>query len=148
MSAVKIRHLNTASPDFEAEFQRVLHWSAETDEAIEQRVAEILADVRQRGDAAVLDYTARFDGLQAETMAELELTQAELKVAFEGLPDAQRQALQAAIAARQPFLDFGFSRVNADGSMQQFRVSGEPIFSASCADVGYRGIGSEVTGQV
>ena len=50
------------APDFEAEFQRVLHWSAETDAAIEQRVAEILADVRQRGDAAVLEYTARFDG--------------------------------------------------------------------------------------
>ncbi len=65
-----------------------------------------------------------------------------------GWNEDERQALQAAIAARQPFLDFGFSRVNADGSMQQFRVSGEPIFSASCAYVGYRGIGSEVTGQV
>ncbi len=40
-----------------------LHWSADTDAAIEQRVADILADVRQRGDAAVLEYTARFDGL-------------------------------------------------------------------------------------
>ena len=55
----------TAAADFEAEFQRLLHWSAETDAAIEQRVAEILADVRARGDAAVLEYTARFDGVQA-----------------------------------------------------------------------------------
>jgi PAS domain S-box-containing protein len=65
-----------------------------------------------------------------------------------GWNNAERQALQAAIAARQPFLDFAFSRVNADGSTQQFRVSGEPIFSASCAYVGFRGIGSEVTGRV
>ena len=90
--------LSTASSTFDAEFKARLHWSAETDAGIEQRVADILADVQQRGDVAVLDYTARFDGLQAETMAELELTQAELKVAFDGLPDAQRQALQAAAA--------------------------------------------------
>ena len=63
-----------------------------------------------------------------------------------GWNESERQALQVAIAARQPFLDFAFSRTNADGSTQQFRVSGEPIFSLSCAYVGYRGIGSEVTG--
>ena len=48
---------------FEADFKARLHWSAETDAAIEQRVADILADVQRRGDAAVLEYTARFDGL-------------------------------------------------------------------------------------
>lgn len=90
--------LSTASSTFEADFKARLHWSAETDAGIEQRVADILRDVQQRGDAAVLDYTARFDGLQASTMAELELTQAELKVAFEALPAVQREALQAAAA--------------------------------------------------
>jgi len=90
--------LSTASSSFEAEFKARLHWSAETDAGIEQRVADILADVKQRGDAAVLDYTARFDGLQATTMAGLELTQAELKLAFDDLPAAQREALQAAAA--------------------------------------------------
>ncbi len=90
--------LSTAEPDFEARFQARLHWSAETDGAIEQRVADILADVRRRGDAAVLEYTARFDGLQAPSMAELELTPADFKAAFEGLPAAQREALQAAAA--------------------------------------------------
>ena len=90
--------LSTASSTFEAEFKARLHWSAETDAGIEQRVADILRDVQQRGDAAVLDYTARFDGLQATVMAELELTQAELKLAFEGLPAVQREALQAAAA--------------------------------------------------
>ena len=88
--------LSTQSPTFEAEFQARLHWSDATDQAIEQRVADILADVKQRGDAAVLDYTRRFDGLQAGTMADLTLQPSELKAAFEGLPEAQRQALQAA----------------------------------------------------
>jgi len=88
--------LSTASSTFDADFKARLHWSAETDAAIEQRVADILTDVQQRGDAAVLEYTQRFDGMQASTMAELELTQAELKTAFEAIPAAQRDALQAA----------------------------------------------------
>ncbi|OQW87260.1 MAG: histidinol dehydrogenase [Rhodoferax ferrireducens] len=88
--------LSTADSAFEADFKARLHWSAETDAGIEQRVADILADVQSRGDAAVLDYTARFDGLQVSTMAELELTQAELKAAFDALPDVQRNALEQA----------------------------------------------------
>jgi len=88
--------LSTAEAGFEAKFQARLHWSGETDAAIEQRVADILADVKQRGDAAVLDYTARFDSVQAASLKDLELTQAELKAAFEALPAAQREALQSA----------------------------------------------------
>ncbi len=98
MSAVNIRHLRTAAADFEAQFQQVLHWSAETDDAIEQRVAEILADVKLRGDAAVLDYTARFDGLTATSVAALELSRDELKTAFEAITPAQRNALELAAA--------------------------------------------------
>lgn len=75
--------LSTADAQFEHDFAQRLHWSADTDAAIEQRVADILADVQQRGDAAVLEYTARFDGLQADSMAALELTKQELKAAFE-----------------------------------------------------------------
>ena len=97
LTATPLR-LSTASADFEAQFAQRLHWSADTDHAIEQRVADILADVQARGDAAVLEYTARFDGLQAVAMAELELTQAELKAAFDSLPAAQRKALEAAAA--------------------------------------------------
>ena len=88
--------LSTADATFEAQFTARLHWSADTDAAIEQRVAGILADVQQRGDAAVLEYTARFDGLTAASMHALELTQAELKAAFDTIPAAQREALQAA----------------------------------------------------
>ena len=90
--------LSTAEADFEHKFQQRLHWSAEQDQAIEQRVQGILADVRARGDAAVLDCTARFDGLHAARMADLALSAAELKAAFDGLPPAQRQALEQAAA--------------------------------------------------
>lgn len=93
---VAITHLSTTQPDFESAFAKVLHWSADTDAAIEQRVADILADVQQRGDAAVLDYTARFDRLTASGMSELELGAGELRQAFEQLPEQQRTALQAA----------------------------------------------------
>ena len=88
--------LSSRDASFEADFKARLHWSAEADAAIEERVADILADVQQRGDAAVLDYTQRFDGLTAASVQALELTQAELKAAFDGLPAAQRTALQAA----------------------------------------------------
>jgi PAS domain S-box-containing protein len=62
-----------------------------------------------------------------------------------GWNETEREVMQTAIAARQPFLDFLFSRVNADGSQQQFRVSGEPMFNPACRFVGYRGIGVEIT---
>ena len=62
----------------------------------------------------------------------------------EGWNETERQTLQATIAARQPFLDFVFSRVNADGTKQKFQVSGEPMFSQSCRFIGYRGIGVEL----
>ena len=92
----KALRLKTTDSDFESAFQKRLHWSADEDAAIESRVADILADVQTRGDAAVLEYTQRFDGLNADSMQQLVLTQAELKAAFEGLPVVQKEALQAA----------------------------------------------------
>ena len=58
--------------------------------------------------------------------------------------DEQRELL-ARVSARQPFLDFIFSRVNANGSQQRFRVSGEPMFNEACRFIGYRGVGVEIT---
>jgi histidinol dehydrogenase len=89
-------HLATSDADFEARFRQRLHWSGETDQAIESAVAAIVDDVRKRGDVAVLDYTQRFDGVSAATLSGLELSQAELKAAFDAIPASQRQALQAA----------------------------------------------------
>jgi histidinol dehydrogenase len=90
--------LRTADAGFESAFANRLHWSADTDAQVEQSVAQILADVRERGDEAVLDCTKRFDALEAASVRELELAPAELKSAFDNLPAAQRDALQAAAA--------------------------------------------------
>ena len=64
-----------------------------------------------------------------------------------GWNEAERKVLQATIAARQPFLDFVFSRVNADGSQQKYQVSGEPMFNQACRFIGYRGIGVELNAR-
>jgi PAS domain S-box-containing protein len=64
---------------------------------------------------------------------------------MEGWNEAERAQLQATIAARQPFLDFVFSRINADSSRQSFQVSGEPMFNRACRFIGYRGIGVELS---
>ncbi len=69
---------------------------------------------------------------------------AEAKGGMNGWDEAQRKVLRSKISARQPFLDFAFSRTNADGTVQNFRVSGEPMFDSSSRYTGYRGIGSEV----
>jgi histidinol dehydrogenase len=95
-SIADIALLSTASADFEQNFKAKLAWSADTDAAIETRVAEILHDVQARGDAAVLEYTQRFDGLSVAGVPELELTQAQFKAAFEAITEAQRSALQQA----------------------------------------------------
>ena len=117
MNARPLR-LSTAQADFESLFQQRLHWSADTDAAIEQRVADILADVKHRGDDAVLDYTARFDGLQAASMADLELQQADFKAAFDGLPEAQKRALQDAAARIRSYHE---AQKKACGESWQYR---------------------------
>ena len=117
MNARPLR-LSTTQADFETRFQQRLHWSADTDAAIEQRVADILADVKARGDAAVLDYTARFDGLQAASMADLELQQADFKAAFDGLPEAQKRALQDAAARIRSYHE---AQKKACGESWQYR---------------------------
>ena len=111
-------YISTASSTFESEFEARLHWSADTDAAIEQRVADILADVQKRGDAAVLEYTARFDGLEAASMNALELTQAELKAAFEAIPLAQRDAL---LAAAQRVRTYHEAQKKANGQSWSYR---------------------------
>ena len=92
--------------------------SAQADAAIEQRVAEILADVKRRGDAAVLDYTRRFDALGVASVDELSLTPAELQRAFDAIPNAQRQALQA---AAQRVRSYHEAQKQATGQSWQYR---------------------------
>jgi CheY-like chemotaxis protein len=64
--------------------------------------------------------------------------------AQDGWNEAERETLRTAIAARQPFLDFAISRVDPDGAVQYYRVSGEPMFTQACQFIGYRGVGVEI----
>jgi histidinol dehydrogenase len=96
MSSLRITRLVTTAPDFDAQLQRLLQWSPQADPAVEDTVASIIDDVRARGDAALLQHTARLDGVQAASVAALEIRRDELQRALDGLPATQRDALQAA----------------------------------------------------
>lgn len=115
---VAIRELSTTDADFEARFAALKHWSAETDRAIEQRVEAIVADVRARGDAAVLEYTQRYDGVAASTVAALELGREELQAALAQITPAQRAALEA---AAQRVRDYHQRQLEACGRSWSYR---------------------------
>lgn len=93
---MNIRRFSSREPEFLSTLDDLLAFDGSTDAAIENTVAEILANVRTLGDAALLDYTRRFDRCAATTMAQLELPQHELAAALNGLPPAQRDALDQA----------------------------------------------------
>jgi len=95
---MNIRRFCSVQANFDAEIKQLLAFETAQDDEIDLVVAGILRDVKKRGDAAVLEYTQRFDRLDAGTLAELELTQAELESALNGLPANQRQALEQAAA--------------------------------------------------
>ena len=97
-----IARLSSRDADFDARLARLTAFDAAQDESVDATVAEILAAVKSRGDAAVLEYTARFDGLTAGTLAELELSRELLLRARDGLPAVQRAALEeAAVRVRR-----------------------------------------------
>ncbi len=95
-NTLSLRRLSTRDPEFLSTLDTLLAFDNNTDEAIERTVADVLANVRTLGDAAVLDYTRRFDRLDAKTMAELELPLGELETAYKNLPNDQREALKQA----------------------------------------------------
>ena len=98
-----MKRLSTQSPQFQQELQALLAFETAQDPKIDQIVADICADVQQRGDAAVLEYTNRFDGTQAQTMADLTLSQDDLKAAFFRLPENVQTALQTAAERVQSY---------------------------------------------
>ncbi|HEX4326667.1 MAG TPA: histidinol dehydrogenase [Burkholderiales bacterium] len=95
---MQVLRLDSSAADFDQRLAQRLAYAEETDDAVERAAQSILADVRKRGDAAVLEYTAKFDGLPAQSMAELRVDPAELKSALNSIPAKQREALEAAAA--------------------------------------------------
>ena len=93
---IKVRRFSSADEDFDSKLKALLAFETAQDDIVDEVVANILKDVKKRGDAAVLDYTNRFDKTNATTLAQLEIPQAELLAALNGLPAEQRDALKAA----------------------------------------------------
>ena len=119
MSApLRLRSLDTRDAGFDAELAALLAYEATADERVETAVTTILADVRARGDAAVLEYTRRFDGVEAESVAALEIGTDALRAALDGLPGAQRSALEAASSRIR---DFHGRQLEATGRGWQYR---------------------------
>ena len=115
-----IRRMHSAAPDFSRDLDALLRFDDKADDAIESAVAEILRRVRHEGDAAVLEYTKRFDRLDVATMAELELSCSAMQQALDGLPPAQREALEIAATRVRNYHERqrieSWSYVEADGT--------------------------------
>jgi len=124
---VKIRRLSTQSSHFDAELKDLLALEAEQDASIERTVVDILADIRQRGDAALLEYTRKFDHLDVHDAQHLELPQAELQAALASLSHEQRDALETAAARIRAFHERqrveGWTYTEADGTVLGQRVT-------------------------
>lgn len=124
-----IRKLDSTQDDFQETLDALLAFEAETDDAIEGAVAKIIADVRARGDEAVLEYTNRFDRMNAASMADFDIGQPELDSALASLPAAQRSALQTAADRIRAFHERqkqelqGFTYTEADGTILGQRIT-------------------------
>ena len=92
----RVTRLDSGAVDFAARLKRLLAYAEDADEAVELATQGILADVRARGDAAVLEYTRRFDGIEAATMEDLRVPTSRIHDALASIPAAQRDALERA----------------------------------------------------
>jgi len=128
---VTMRHLDSSAADFNAQLMSVLAFEAGEDEAIDRAAAGILAAVKARGDAAVLEYTNQFDRLAAASVSALEVPQAELQAALLSLSPARRDALQAAADRVRAYHERqkrecgsdGFTFTEADGTVLGQKVT-------------------------
>jgi histidinol dehydrogenase len=118
---MNIRQLSSRATGFDEELTRLLAFEETADEKLEATVAGILADVKKRGDAAVLEYTRKFDRLPLADAAGMELSRDELRVAFDGLPAEQRSALEQAAQRVTDYhkkqVQTSWSYTDADGTL-------------------------------
>ncbi|HAQ49970.1 MAG TPA: histidinol dehydrogenase, partial [Gammaproteobacteria bacterium] len=118
---IAIKQLTTTHSDFDQQLQDVLAWNEASDESIHQTVKKILAEVKQRGDAAVLDYTRQFDKVDVDAMAELVLPMSRINAALEAIPAEQKRALEKAAARidsyHQHQKQASWSYTEADGTV-------------------------------
>lgn len=117
---LEITRLSTTQPDFAAVLERLLTWDDDRSDAVRSQVAAIVADVRRRGDAAVLEYTARFDRVAGPDMQALMISRQELQAALDALPAVERDALEVAAERIRAYAErqriAGFEHIDAYGN--------------------------------
>jgi histidinol dehydrogenase len=122
-----LTQLKTSDADFLSQLDRLLAWEQSTDSEVVTTVSAILEDVRQRGDAALLEYTAKFDRVEAVSAAELELTSDELEAALGAIDDSHRQALEVAAERVRAYAEHqkmeSWSYTEADGTVLGQKVT-------------------------
>ena len=122
-----LRRLNAADPEFARHLDHLLSWESVSDDAVNQRVLEIIANVRSRGDAALVEYSQRFDQVAATSMADLILPRERLELALERITPEQRQALETAAARVRSYHEKqrqdSWSYTEADGTVLGQKVT-------------------------
>jgi len=121
MTMAKIRRLDASSPDFSTQLDALLAWEGVSDRSVNDTVNQIIAEIRARGDEALLEYTRRFDGWTPASAADLEIPPARLAQAWQAIPGDQRQALEAAAERIRAYAEKqkmeGWEYEEADGTL-------------------------------
>jgi len=121
VSNTDIKRLNSSDTDFYAQLDRLLSWEQVSDGQVEQTVGEIISAIRSRGDAALLEFTNRFDRMQAGSVEELEISKFKLLEALDTIPSKQREALERAASRVQAYAERqkmeSWSYKEADGTL-------------------------------
>ena len=124
---LSIRRLDSQAADFAAALDALNRFEAAQDPAVDATVATIIADVRTRGDAAVLEYTERFDGIRASRVADLAIGSDTMRAAYDALPSPERAALETAAARIRAFHErqkhSGFEMASDDGTRLGQRIT-------------------------
>lgn len=125
--SIEIRRFSSAQNDFAEQMNALLAWEAVSDAGVQKTVADIIDDIRARGDAALIEYTNKFDRMTVASMAQLELTQQQLQQALDTLPQAQRDALLVAAervrAYHEKQKQDSWSYTEADGTLLGQKVT-------------------------
>ncbi|MBS3804572.1 MAG: histidinol dehydrogenase [Oleiphilaceae bacterium] len=127
MTDLAITRLSAAQADFDTELARLLAWDDSVDHQVNESVRHILAEVKGRGDAAVLEFTRKFDQLDAASVSDLEISQARLHEALQAIPSDQREALENAAERIRDYhqrqLQSSWQYEDADGTILGQRVT-------------------------
>ena len=124
---MNITQLDTRAKDFQQQLDQLLAWEQSTDNAVVITVTEILDDIRKRGDAALLEYTHKFDRVDVSSAAELELTKEDLQAALDAIGSSQREALEHAASRVRAYAEHqkmeSWSYTEEDGTVLGQKVT-------------------------